>query len=328
MISLALNGPLFVLVGDPFLCEEKRNEILLSLKKELRVSDLPLKAGRAGEVPVAELLSEARTLPFLAEAQVFSIRDADQFTKNDLELWEAYFRSPHPRSFFIWEAESLDRGHPFLELARRRGQAFLLRFQRERIASDFIRRKLKQAGKKITAEAEGLLLTRVGDSFIFLDSILDQLILYTGERPEIDRSAVEAFEEKWARLEGFDLLDALGQKDLAKAIEILNELLELSGQDATSLVGLFHWQLRRFWEARRWLEEGVPEREIALRLKLYSGKEALFFKQARRFSVEELERILEGLFELDGRLKTGKAEGRYEIEDWLARAISTEEKVR
>lgn len=316
-----MSHPLFVLIGDPFLCEEKCKEILASLQKEFHVAEFPLKRVRAGEIPVSELLSEARTLPFLAEAQAFSVRDAGQFAKNDLERWQAYFQSPHPRSFFIWEAASLDRDHPLLDLARRKGQAFTLRFQQEKAVTDFIQRKLKQAGKIISGEAQTLLESRVGDSLTFLDSLLNQLILAAGEKPEIDRALVEAFEEKLARFEGFDLLEALAQKDLAKAVGILNDLLDLSGQEEVSLIGLLHWQLRRFWEARRALEEGKTEREIAARLKIYSGREALFFRQARSFSAAELERILEGLFELDWRLKTGWAEGRYEIESWLARAL-------
>ena len=170
-------------------------------------------------------------------------------------------------------------------------------------------------------EAQELLENRVGEAFIFLDSLLDQLILATGEKPEIGREAVLAFDEKLTRFEGFDLLEALARRELAKAVGILNDLLEASGQDLPSLIGLLHWQLRRFWEARKGLEEGKGEREIASSLRLYSGKEQVFFKQVRYFSVQELEKILEGLFELDWKLKSGRAEGRYEIEDWLARAI-------
>ena len=232
-----------------------------------------------------------------------------------------YFESPAPRSFFLLEAESLENGHPLFEAARRNAQAFVLRIQRDKMVSDFIQRKLKRAGKKMASDAQELLESRVGEAFIFLDSLLDQLILSAGEKPEIGRSDVERFDEKLARFEGFDLLETLARRELAGAIEILNDLLEASGQDLPSLIGLLHWQLRRFWEARKGLEEGRGEREIASKLRLYSGKEQVFFKQVRHFTVLELEKILEGLFELDWKLKSGRAEGRCEIEDWLARAI-------
>ena len=312
--------PLFVLRGDSFLCEEKREEILSHLEKEFGPG-LPLTVRRAGEVPVASLLSEARNLPFLARAQVFCLRDADQFTKNDIALWKDYFQSPHPQTIFIFETESLEKDHPFQDWARRAQQLFLLESQSEKMVANFIREKLKRAGKKITREALEVLEERLGASFGFLDSFLDQLILFAGEKPEIDRGAVEAFDERFFRWEGGDLIEALAGKNVQRSLEALGDLVELSARDFPSVVGLLHWQLRRFWEAKQWLAEGVPTGEVTFRLRLSPGRAAEFFRQLERFSLDQLEKVLEGLFDLDWRLKTGRAEGRYEVETWLVNAI-------
>lgn len=310
----------YLLIGDPFLCEEKRRELIASLQKEFG-QELAVVVHRAEDIPLETLLSEARTLPFLARAQLFCLRDADRFTKGELELWSTYFQSPSTHTIFLFEAESLEKNHPLFGWARKSGRVFSLQPEREKVVSNFIRRKLGESQKKITAEALELLESRVGDSFVFLDSVLDQLILHVGNRSEIDRAAVEALDDKLTRFEGFDLIQALAQRDFPKALEILNDLLELSGEDATSLVGLLHWQLRRFWDAKRWLAQGLMEREVASRLRLFGSRHTLFFKQLHRFSTGDLEKILEGLFDLDWRLKSGRAEGRYAIESWLATSI-------
>ena len=317
MVSL----PLFVLIGDPFLCEEKRKEIISGLEKEFGAG-FPVTVRRAGDVPVASLLSEARTLPFLAQAQALCVRDAARFTKGDLELWSEYFKTPHPRTFFIFEADSLEKGHPLLERGAQAKQVFWLESQTERIVAQFIRQKLRQAGKKIAPEAQDLLEERIGEAWTFLDSLLEQLILLAGDRAEISRSDVEALDEKLSQWEGEDLLQALGGRNVAQAVAVLNDLLEMNFRDFPAVIGLIHWQLRRFWEAKRWLSQGVSEREVASRLRLSPARTPGFFKQLGPFSLKGLERILEGLFELDWRLKTGRAEGRYEIETWLVSAIS------
>jgi len=312
--------PLFVLLGDPFLCEEKRKEILASLQKEFG-PDLPVTVRSAGDLSLESLLAEARTLPFLSRAQAFSLRGSEALKKGDLEVLENYFKSPHPQSFFIFEAESLEKGHPLLLWGECAKQVFLLDHQADRLVADFIRKKLKASGKKITAEALELLESRIGDSFTLLDTFLDGLILYLGEKGEIDGAAVQALEEKFAGFEGEDLIEALAGRNVPKALEILNELVELNARDAPAMIGLLHWQLRRFWEAKRGLLQGLSEKEMAGRLRIWPSRAPSFFRSLRRFSVEELERILEGLFELDWRLKTGRAEGRYEIESWLVNAI-------
>lgn len=313
--------PLFVLVGDPFLCEEKRKEILGTLEKELG-RGLHLVVRRPGDIPMAEVFSEARTLPFLAAAQLFCFREADQFTKDDIAFWAEYFQSPPPRTFLIFEAEALDRNHPFLEWAGKAGQAFFLESQANRMVAQFIRGKLNQARKMITREALENLERRLGESLTFLDSFLEQLILFVGERPQIESSDVDAFDEKLSQMEGDDLLQALSDRDVSKALEALNDLLDAGFRDFPSVLGLIHWQLRRLWEAKRWQARGTSERDISYRLRLSPSRAQSFFKRLERFSLEELEGILEGLFELDWRLKTGRAEGRYEIETWLAHSIS------
>lgn len=311
---------LFVLVGDPFLCEEKRREIIASLQ-EKSGAPLSVTVHRAGENPTATLLSEARTLPFLASGQVLCLREAARLTRDDLELFEAYFHSPQSQTFFIFETEDLEKSHPFLAWSGRRGQVIFLAPESQKRVRDFIRRKLAAAGKKMTADAGRLLESRIGDSPMFLDSVLDQLILFTGGKTEIDSGAVDAFEEKLSRFDGFDLLRELSQRHLTRALEILNGLFEETGEDLPSLLGILHWQLRRFWEAKRWADQGMTEREISERLRLYSAKASLFFSSLARFSVKDLERILEGLFELDLQFKSGRAGGRYEIERWLVQSI-------
>lgn len=307
--------PFFVLIGDSFLCEEKRKEIVRLLEKEF--GPLAVSVSRAEETSVASLLSEARTLPFLASAQVFCVRKAEEISKNDLELWKSYLKSPTPRSFFIFEAESLERNHPLLQIAQGARQAFFLKNEEGRIQADFIRRKLHFFRKRISQEALELLEARVGDSWVFLDSILNHLVLAVGEKEEIDRTAIENFEEKWPQWEGGDLMEALAEKNISRALEILHELLAINGQELPSLLGLLHWQFRRFWQAKKWLNLGISEREISARLKLWSSEAGVFFKRLRRFSLKELERVIEGLFVLDWQIKTGRAEGRYEMEAWL-----------
>lgn len=312
--------PLFVLVGNSFLCEEKRKEILSGLAKQFGAS-LAVTLHRAEEVDLGSVFAEARTLPFLSPAQVICLQSVDRFSKGDIALWQSYFESPAPHTTFIFEAESLEKGHPFLEWGGQAGQLFFLQTQKERMVASFIRRKLQQAGKTITSGALEVLESRLGDSLAFLDSMLEQLILYVGDKSEIDSQALEALEEQLAQFEGRDFVQALLIRDLPKALAILNRLLEVSDRDLPSLIGLLHWQLRRFWEAKKALTQGVSEQEMASRLGLWSSRAQSFFSEVRRFSLEELERVLEGLFELDWRIKSGRGVGLYEMENWLISGV-------
>ena len=311
----------FVLIGDRFLCEEKRKEILTAFQKEFG-PDLAVTMRRAGEVPVKNLLSEARVLPFLSPAQIFCIRDVESFTQDEIALWGEYLKSPHPKTFLLFEAESLEKTHPFLEWAGKARQVYFLQAQSEKIVARFIQEKIKQAGKKMTRQTQELLEARVGDSVSLLDTLLEQLILYVGSKEEIDPEAIERLDEKLESFEGDDLLQAIAQRNFTQALAVLNDLLELNFRDFPAVLGLLHWQFRRFWEAKRWQAEGASDREISFRLRLSPARTSHFFRELSGFTQEKLEKILEGLFRLDWELKSGRAEGRYEIERWLANSIS------
>lgn len=283
--------PLFVLVGNLFLCEEKRKEIVSGLQKEFG-QDLPLSLRRAGDFEVRSLLAEARTLPFLSPAQIFCLRDAQEFTKEEITLWGEYFKSPHPQSFIFFECESLEKNHPFLQWVHKTKQVYFLQAESSRVASQFIQDKLRKAGKKMTPDAQRLLEEQVGESYLFLDSVLERLITLAGQKTEIDRSLVLAVQEKLEQFQTGDLLNAISERNSAKALAVLNDLLDENFRDFPAVLGLLHWQLRRLWETR-----------------------------SPRFNRKELEKILDGLFDLDWQLKTGRAEGRYEIESWLVRTL-------
>ena len=69
--------PVYLLIGDAFRSEEKYKSIAESLRRsfagEVLVSTL-----RLSEAPLDSVLTQARSLPFLAGAQIFRIREAEE----------------------------------------------------------------------------------------------------------------------------------------------------------------------------------------------------------------------------------------------------------
>ena len=75
-----MKSPFFLLIGDPFLLEEKRKNLLAAFEKEWG-PELVTSRLEAGDLSLESVLAAARTLPFLAPAQVFCIRQAEKFKK-------------------------------------------------------------------------------------------------------------------------------------------------------------------------------------------------------------------------------------------------------
>ena len=309
--------PVYLFSGDSFLTE-KKYEAVLSQVRSKAGGEVALHTFHLSETPLDSILGQTRSLPFLASAQVFRLLDADAVKEKNCEPLERYLAAPSKTSFLIFEAASIEKSHPIVKLAEARGRAEILQAAGNKSASAaFIREKLRRAEKTASHAVLQRLEDQAGDAPAFLDSILDQLILYAGDRKEITEDMLELFEENWKSVDVFSLTDAILAKKSGRALILLKQILEENDKDLISLLGLLHWQIRRFWQARVLADEGQSEGVILKKCKVSPRQAPFFMRQLKSFSRKKLEECLEGLFQMDWKLKTGRGEGPLELEKWV-----------
>ncbi|MBI3306319.1 MAG: DNA polymerase III subunit delta [Candidatus Omnitrophica bacterium] len=311
-----------LLAGDSYLAEEKFQNILGEIKKKIP-GEIPIQVFHLTETSLEPILTEARTLPFLAEAQIFRLKGAERLKKGDLEVLKNYLPSAFPSTFIFFEALSLEKKGGLADILASEGNVFFLDEGQKQVSGmHLIQEKLKNFGKTMSPLMQQELMEKMGEAPALLDSVLDQMIQYAGEEKEITEAAVESFAEKVGVPDGFELTNALTRQDAGESIRILKELLSENDQDVISLIGLLHWQFRRFWLARTLLEEGAPENLILKRCGIYPKQAPYFMRQVRRFTLKKLERAIEGLFQIDWKAKTGRTEGGAALEAWVCEITS------
>lgn len=263
------------------------------------------------------LIAQAQTASLLGGTQVFWVSQVDRIKKGDWSLFESYCRRPAPLSYFVFEADRLPRTHELIKLARRYGEHIGLDTRgAAETGLAILREKAKRAGKELTPGAWAGLTDRLGGAPRLMDLCLDQLILYVEGRT-IDEQAVNRLATQWLRYEPFDLTEALAQKRVSEAIKIFHFFYELSG-DVTSTVGLIHWQLRRLWQAKRILARGGRTDEMARTLRVPPFRMHQFLSQVRQFDLKTIERLIEELWEMDWKMKTGACHESIAMETFLA----------
>ena len=277
---------------------------------------------RLSEGMLERALRDAQTLPFLIQYQIFRMRETDGLRKHELEMLEAYFKTPVRTTYLIFEAEALSAKQGLAELMQQHAQVFILKDDlKKSLGTKLIRDKLKRHGKTIEDEARMHLENQMGGSPGMLDSVLDQLVLYAADKKEITAQMVESFEENWAPADVFKLTNAIIDRKRSDALMFLTELLS-SDQEMGSVLGVLHWQLRRFWKGKVLLEEGLSEDAMLKKCGVSPRQAHFFLRQIRNLSRERLEKALQQLLELDCRQKTGQAEGTELLEAWAIRVTS------
>ncbi|MBN1687563.1 MAG: DNA polymerase III subunit delta [Candidatus Omnitrophica bacterium] len=312
-----------LLIGDPFLTQEKAKSLIQVFEKETK-GNCAQQIYHLSHASMEKILTEARSLPFLAQAQIFQLKGAETLKKGDLEIFENSLGQIPEVTVLIVEAFDLSKNHSLVKLFGIHGEVFWLEEEdKKSLTGRFIKQKLEPSGKTITPGAMALLEERVGDAPVFLDSILSQLINYTGDKKQITEDMVELLAENWQEVDAFKWMDAISRRQTDKALSFLKALVGENEFDILPLLGLLHWQLRRFWVARTLLEEGKSEQDVYKRCRVYPKQIHFFKRQLKMFSREKLESALEGLFELDWKMKTGQADGPLAMESWVIRVTST-----
>jgi len=108
-------------------------------------------------------------------------------------------------------------------------------------AEEWARKALRSRGKEISDETLSELITRVGPNARLLDSEIEKLTLYTGERKQIESEDVATICTRNRTARAFALGDALGDRDLPRLLRRLDEeLWEVKLDSRKSEIGLLY----------------------------------------------------------------------------------------
>lgn len=205
------------------------------------------------------------------------------------------------------------------------GQILQFRSPRENQLPAWAVQEMDRLGRAMQYDAAGLLCENVAGDIDRLVRELEKLVSYVGERVEVTVKDVEAVSVRFSQADIFALMDAIGQKDAATALRLLDGVVE-EGSDRgefLGFLGMLARQLRLIWQARYVRQSKVPAGqtrklpdEIAARLPerhnfvdATSGNKGWLAekltKQAAMFSDGQLARAMDRLCQADLALKGG-----------------------
>jgi DNA polymerase III subunit delta len=306
-----------LIVGDSFIAEERVKTLLADVRSKVK-GEVFVQSYKLPDTPLEQIFSAARTLPFLAEFQVLRLQEVQNFKEKKSEAIADYLANPSATTLLVFEAWELAKDHALAALIAKIGQVvFLESAEKRSMGSRFVKEKFRAAGKTLGPGVLERLEDQAADAPAFIDSVIDQMILYSGDQNTVTEDMLDQFEENHKEPNIFALTDAIAGRKVKDAIICLKQILTQDEKEIIPLVGLLHWQIRRFWQAKALMEEGVPQSVIMKKCKIYPKQAPFFWRQLQQLSRKKLEQALEGLFDLDWALKSGRSEGAVDLEKWV-----------
>lgn len=210
------------------------------------------------------------------------------------------------------EAKTVGRGHPLLRRLQalekdNRAQVVLCQRKRRNDLVDWVETRARAKGGQITRDTTHELINTVGDNLRLLDQELEKLIAYTAGERAISREDVRLLVPEAQQANIFHMVDALGQGNGRRAIALLHHLLD-DGAAPLYLLAMIVRQYRLLLQVKDLIGQGLRPSAIARELKLRDFVVEKMVRQARRYSLPQLEAIYERLLQTDLAIKTGQME--------------------
>ena len=180
----------------------------------------------------------------------------------------------------------------------------------------WIQDQAKKAGGGITHEAASRLAELVGEDPRLADQEIGKLLAYVNYKRPVEIDDVESLTADTGQADIFAMVDALGNRDGARASNLLHRLLEQ--QDVFSLFGMIVRQFRLLLLAREIMDQGGQKAEVARELKIHPFVAEKVNMQARRFRMATLESIYRRLLDIDEAIKTSQIPGELALDTLVA----------
>jgi DNA polymerase-3 subunit delta len=238
----------------------------------------------------------------------------------------------------IFTAPGVDKRKRLFKLFEKRGRVVDCSVRRERFGSDMekgffgdrVKEILGRSGKKVSSSALAKMYKRSGKEMRRLNSELEKLVAYLGDREEVTPNDVDAVFSDFHQAAYFELSRALRTADLSKCLPALHENLKIVDHPLQTLAGMAN-EFRRLLVARELLftvfrphwRRGITFqqfqpilREILKERPDLKGKGAFnilkmkeyavynYLLDAQRFPMEKLIGIMEAILEADIMMKS------------------------
>ena len=218
--------PVYFLYGpEDYLLEEEIQEILnLTLSQKERGFNLHLFNGE--EHRIQEIIQTAQTLPMFSQYRFVLVSDVDRMDEEKVEALMGYIQKPSPNTCLVLCGQTIGPWKVHRKEIEKTGKVIEFTRFRGRVLVPWMKNRMKEKGKTLLEEAANFLVEVVGDHLYDLDNALEKVFLSVGEKKTIDLSDVEEITSEVRVSTVFDLTDAIGHRNLERALGILEKAME------------------------------------------------------------------------------------------------------
>jgi DNA polymerase-3 subunit delta len=354
--AAAGNGSLkpgYVLAGDEIFLLDRCREAVIKAFVPADLRDFCLSDLDLGSTSIFDVLDRAQTPSLMSPFQVIFIRNVRQLytrgaKREEFAALDRYFRSPNPQALLIFVADflriptdtrrmELDDKNRFERLQETLGEhCGMIELARvnEEDAMRWAAATAQAADTRIDPDAARELVDALGADMMLIASELEKLLLYTsgrtgapadgfssvGSKGRITLGDVETMVLAAKQRSLYELTDAISSRNSARALALLQGLLNSSEAGEDAAIGHLYMLARTFRQMLVILEKNVRDSRAiwqalwqGFRMPPFAADDLI--RQARRYkSRRDLTRALRLIARADLELRSSPPDKRLVLE--------------
>jgi DNA polymerase-3 subunit delta len=169
----------------------------------------------------SEVINACRRYPMFAEKQVVLLKEAQQM--RDLEKLEGYMDNPLATTIFVvsHKEKTLDKRKSLYKSIKKNGEIFTSEKIKEYKLVEWVGEYVKSQEITASQKAVILLVEHIGNDLSRISNEIDKIVGNLGAKKNITEDDIEKYVGVSKEYNVFELQDALGKKNLSKAIRII-----------------------------------------------------------------------------------------------------------
>ena len=220
------SAPVFLIIGQEFYLKDKVQKALIEKFTTPGSEDFDMVTFYGDDCETENVIEQLEMMPFMSKNRIIILKNFDKLQVKDKNLLAEYVSNPVNSSILILTAEKLDERSKSAKVINEQAISIICRapYNAEDIAR-WLRNELREQNYEMGNDSINLFANSIETDYLIAANELEKLIIYTKNTGKITIEDVRESVGKSKTDNVFDLQNALGNRNLKKALQVLENML-------------------------------------------------------------------------------------------------------
>lgn len=260
------------------------------------------------------IIDASNTFPFMSDKRLVIVKHSELFQtgrKDDSNKIKDYISNMPESTCIVFIENEIDKRGKLYKEVHLKGYDVELKSPKENELVSWIQNKFKKENKYISSKVAMYMLKTVGTDMDLLTTETEKLISYS--QSDISEMDIDEICSKSLETKIFTMLDAIGNKNCQKALNIYKNMVALK-ESPIKILTMIVRQFRLILQIKFLDEKKCTYDLMAQRLGIRNFTVKGFVEQSKNFSYQLLLKAMEDCLETDIAIKTGEISAETAVE--------------